>query len=71
MSAVPATGLNTGGWLFLVLAWGVIVGVTVYCFYRLFQTQDRPPGSCPRPRSPAPRGRSGALHSFPALRVPR
>ena len=45
MSAVPSTGLTAGGWLFLVLAWGVIVGVTVYCFYRLFQTQDRPPGS--------------------------
>lgn len=45
MSAVPATGLTAGGWLFLVLAWGVIIGVTVYCFSRLFQAQDRPPGS--------------------------
>ncbi len=43
MSAIPTTGLTAGGWLFLVLAWGVIFGVTVFCFHRLFQTQDRPP----------------------------
>lgn len=43
MSAIPATGLTAGGWLFLVLAWGVIIGVAVFCFRRLFQTQDRPP----------------------------
>ena len=43
MSGLPATGLTAGGWLFLVIAWGVIIGVTVYCFRRLFQTQDRPP----------------------------
>lgn len=35
------TGLSPGGLLFLILAWGGIVGVTAYCFYRLLKTRDR------------------------------
>lgn len=45
MNAVPASGLTAGGWLFLALAWGLIIGMTIFCFYRLFATQDKPPRS--------------------------
>lgn len=36
-----AGGLSAGGWLFLLLAFGGILGVTLYCFYRLLKTRDR------------------------------
>ncbi len=30
-----ATGLNLGGWIFLLASWGVIIGVTIWCFVKL------------------------------------
>jgi hypothetical protein len=32
--------MNIGGWILLIGAWGVILGLTAYCFYRLFR-EDR------------------------------
>ena len=41
MSGAAVAGLDTGGWIFLVGAWGGIIVVTAYCFYRLMVTRDR------------------------------
>ncbi len=30
-----ANELTAGGWVFLILAWTVITGVTAVCFYRV------------------------------------
>ena len=30
-----ATGLNFGGWIFLISAWGFILFFTFYCFYKV------------------------------------
>lgn len=30
-----ATGLNLGGWIFLPASWGLIIGVTIWCFVKL------------------------------------
>ncbi|MCZ6695118.1 MAG: hypothetical protein O7A63_01135 [Acidobacteria bacterium] len=38
--AGPA-GLTTGGAIFITLAWGGILGLTIFCFYRIFSTRDR------------------------------
>ncbi len=31
-------GLKPGGIIFLVLAWGVIITLTTFCFYKVFRT---------------------------------
>ena len=41
MSGAPSTGLTAGGWLFFLLAWGLIVGLTLFCFRKLLKTQNR------------------------------
>ena len=42
MTGAPeVSGLTAGGIAFLLLAWGGIIGLTVFCFYRIFQTQGR------------------------------
>jgi len=28
--------MNTGGLIMMILAWGTIIGLCAYCFYRLF-----------------------------------
>ncbi|MFZ5518484.1 MAG: hypothetical protein ACOY90_17780 [Candidatus Zhuqueibacterota bacterium] len=28
-------GLNAGGWIFLIAAWGAILYFTFYCFYKV------------------------------------
>lgn len=30
-----ATELTTGGWVFLIIAWTMITGLTAVCFYRV------------------------------------
>ncbi|HEU4401057.1 MAG TPA: hypothetical protein VFT43_03025 [Candidatus Polarisedimenticolia bacterium] len=35
------TGMTGGGWGFLILAWGGIIAATFFCFYRLFQSEDK------------------------------
>jgi uncharacterized membrane protein len=29
--------MQTGGWIMMLLAWGIILGLCAYCFYRLFK----------------------------------
>jgi hypothetical protein len=36
-----AGGLTPGGLAFLILAWGGISALTVYCFYKVLKTQGR------------------------------
>jgi len=28
--------MNIGGWIFLILSWGFIIGLTIFCFCRVF-----------------------------------
>jgi len=28
--------MNFAGWLFLALSWGLILGLTAFCFWRIF-----------------------------------
>ncbi len=35
-------GLNLSGWLSWAVAWGAIIGLTFYCFYKVFATQKKP-----------------------------
>lgn len=30
-------GMTTEGWIFLTLAWGVILTLTSYCFYKVLK----------------------------------
>jgi glycerol uptake facilitator-like aquaporin len=31
-------GLNAGGWIFIVVAWGFIWALTIFCFKRVLST---------------------------------
>jgi len=33
------TGLTLPGWLFLIFAWGSIIGMTIFCFWRILMSQ--------------------------------
>ncbi len=33
--------MNVGGWIFLILCWGLIIILTAFCFYRLFVPKDK------------------------------
>ena len=41
MGGAASAGMMAGGWLFLLLAWGLILGETVFCFRKLLKTQGR------------------------------
>ncbi len=41
IAAANPVGLTTGGAIFLMLAWSGILGLTIFCFYRVFSTRDR------------------------------
>lgn len=28
--------MKTGGWIFMALSWGFIIGLAVFCFYKIF-----------------------------------
>ncbi len=34
-------GLTTGGILFITLAWGIIIILTSYCFFRVFKSEKK------------------------------
>jgi hypothetical protein len=31
-------GLNLGGWIFLIAAWGSILAITIFCFWRVLES---------------------------------
>lgn len=33
--------MNAFGWLFLIVAWGGIIGLNLYCFYRVLKEPER------------------------------
>ncbi len=41
IAAAIQAGLTTGGAIFITLAWSGILGLTIFCFYRVFSTRDR------------------------------
>jgi hypothetical protein len=32
--------MNAGGWIFLVLSWGLIIGLSVICFIKVFSKKE-------------------------------
>ncbi len=34
-------GITTSGIIFLVLAWGIIIGLTVFSFYKVFKGEKK------------------------------
>lgn len=34
-------GLTTGGLIFLILAWGSVTLLTVYCFYKVLKSEKK------------------------------
>ncbi len=34
-------GLNTGGYIFVALAWSIIITLTVYCFQRVIKSERK------------------------------
>ncbi len=34
-------GLTSEGIIFLVLAWGIIISLVVFCFYKVFRTEGK------------------------------
>jgi len=34
-------GMTSGGWIFMTLSWGFIIGLTVFCFYKLLRTTNK------------------------------
>lgn len=37
--AAAAFGMTPLSWLYMILVWGLIVGLNVFCFYRVFTTK--------------------------------
>lgn len=34
-----ASGLNLGGWIFLLASWAFIIGLTIWCFVKILGTK--------------------------------
>jgi len=34
-------GLTVQGIIFMALAWGMIISLSVYCFYKVFKTEQK------------------------------
>jgi hypothetical protein len=32
--------VTTAGWLFLVFGWGIVLGVTLWCLYRIYTAPE-------------------------------
>jgi low affinity Fe/Cu permease len=32
--------ITTGGWMFLIVSWSVIIGLNVFCFYNIFKQNN-------------------------------
>ena len=59
-TAAPAAGMTTSGWFLLLASWAAIVGVCVFCFWRIFsrrgeehlvaplEIETEPPPDAPR-----------------------
>lgn len=33
--------MNLGGWIFLGLGWGIIIILTIYCFYKVMKVTGK------------------------------
>lgn len=36
-------GMTLLSWVYMLVAWGIITGINVYCFYRVFTKKDNDP----------------------------
>lgn len=34
--------MNTGGWIILIIMWGTIIGLGIFCFGRIFMDKKSP-----------------------------
>ena len=34
--------MSPAGWLFMILAWGIISSLTIYCFTKVLRTKQEP-----------------------------
>jgi len=32
--------MSTGGWIFLIISWGLILGMAVFCFIKVFSRKE-------------------------------
>lgn len=32
--------MRTGGWIFLMVSWGIIIGLAAFCFVRVFSKKE-------------------------------
>jgi hypothetical protein len=32
--------MRPGGWVFLILSWGIILGLTIFCFFKVFSKKE-------------------------------
>ena len=32
--------MNVGGWVFIVLSWGFIIGLCAFCFWKIFSKKS-------------------------------
>ena len=32
--------MNIAGWLFLLVSWGIIIGLSIFCFIRVFSKKE-------------------------------
>lgn len=35
--------MTTGGWIFMILAWGMIIGVMAFCYTKVMRDRDDQP----------------------------
>ena len=36
--------MSTGGWIFMILTWGAIIAILIYCYSSLILEKDDTPG---------------------------
>ncbi len=32
--------MNSSGWLFLIISWGIIIGLVIFCFAKVFAKKE-------------------------------
>ena len=32
--------MSLGGWIFILFSWGLIIGLSIYCFFKVFAKKE-------------------------------
>lgn len=40
MAKKRESAMNLGGWIFLILSWGFILGLLIFCFAKVFSKKE-------------------------------